>query len=368
MFEFVWPWVFVLLPLPYLYRRFMPAKPSAQSAALKVPALTQSMQQTNTKSSSSIWLLCFAYLLWALVVSAAARPQWLGEAIAIPNEGRDLMIAVDLSGSMKQADMQIQGREVNRLTMIKYVLSDFIERRVGDRLGLILFADTAYLQAPLTFDRNTVSSLLAESVIGLVGERTAIGDAIGLAVKRFSEKEKSNRVLVLLTDGQNTAGNISPEQALQLAIANQVTVYTIGVGADEQVINSLFGQRVVNPSQDLDERMLSNIAQQTGGQYFRARDTEELQTIYQILDSLEPIEGDSQKLRPQSALFYYPLGLAMLLIALAILIALIRNQLIPRLSGMAALNTGNAKVQSTRRSTGQATEQATKNTKEKVNV
>jgi Ca-activated chloride channel family protein len=325
MFEFVWPWVFVLLPLPYLLRRFMPAKRTAQTAALRVPTM-QYLTKTESKASgNNRAVLVLAYLIWALLLGAAAKPQWLGEAVAIPNEGRDLMIAVDLSGSMKQADMKIQGREVNRLSMIKYVLADFIERRVGDRLGLILFADTAYLQAPLTFDRSTIQTLLDESVIGLVGERTAIGDAIGLAVKRFSEKEKSNRVLVLLTDGQNTAGNITPEQALSLAQANQVTVYTIGVGADEQVISSFFGQRTINPSQDLDEKLLSDIARKTGGQYFRARDTEELVNIYQILDSLEPVEGNSQKMRPQSALFYYPLAAAAGLLLLSILVALLRG-------------------------------------------
>ncbi|MFC4698837.1 vWA domain-containing protein [Glaciecola siphonariae] len=324
MFEFVWPYVFILLPLPYLVRRFMPAKPAPQSAALRVPSLQRFDGVHTTKKGTSRLGACLAFLIWVLLVSAAARPQWLGEAISIPSEGRDLMVAVDLSGSMKQADMKIQGREVNRLSMIKYVLSDFIERRVGDRLGLILFADTAYLQAPLTFDRETVKTLLDESVIGLVGERTAIGDAIGLAVKRFSDKQESNRVLVLLTDGQNTAGNISPEQALSLAVANKVTIYTIGVGADEQVVSSFFGQRTINPSQDLDERLLSDIARQTGGQYFRARDTEELSNIYQLLDTLEPIEGNSQKMRPQSALFYYPLGAAIALVALALVFNLLR--------------------------------------------
>lgn len=330
MFEFVWPWMFVLLPIPYIIRRFVPAKRASQSAALRVPTLQCLSDTDATQSASRAYITWFAFVMWALLVSAAAKPQWLGETVAIPNEGRDLMIAVDLSGSMKQADMQIQGREVNRLTMIKYVLADFIERRIGDRLGLILFADTAYLQAPLTFDRSTVKTLLDESVIGLVGERTAIGDAIGLAVKRFSEKEKSNRVLVLLTDGQNTAGNITPEQALSLAVANKVTVYTIGVGADEQLLNSFFGQRVINPSQDLDERMLSNIARQTGGQYFRARDTQDLVNIYQILDTLEPVAGNSQKMRPQSALFYYPLGLATLLLLLAVLLAIIKPALLGR--------------------------------------
>nr|WP_136252102.1 VWA domain-containing protein [Ningiella ruwaisensis] len=325
MFEFVWPYVFIILPLPFIVRAFLPAKRVAKSAALRVPSIASFQQNTSQTQAKGRGFVLVSYLIWALLVSAAARPQWLGEAIAIPSEGRDLMIAVDLSGSMKQADMQIQGREVNRLTMIKYVLADFIERRVGDRLGLILFADTAYLQAPLTFDRDTVQTLLDEAVIGLVGERTAIGDAIGLAVKRFSEKQESNRVLVLLTDGQNTAGNISPDQALELAKANKVTVYTIGVGADEQIISSFFGtQRSINPSQDLDERMLSNIARETGGQYFRARDTQDLVNIYQLLDQLEPVEGNIQKMRPQSALFYYPLAAACLLVLLSLIAATVR--------------------------------------------
>ncbi len=236
--------------------------------------------------------LVVSSLIWLLLVTAAARPQWLGEPVSIPNEGREMMLAVDLSGSMKIDDMQLQGRQVNRLTMTKSVVYDFIQRRVGDRLGLILFADTAYVQAPLTYDRDTVSTLLSEAVIGLVGEQTAIGDAIGLAVKRFDEREESNNVLILLTDGQNTAGNITPEQAKELAISKGVKVYTIGVGADKMLIQSFFGQ------------------------YFRARNAQELQSIYQQLDALEPIEGETRKMRPLSALFYYPLAAALLLSAL----------------------------------------------------
>ena len=227
-----------------------------------------------------------------------------------------MMLAVDLSGSMKIDDMQLNGRQVNRLTMTKSVVYDFIQRRVGDRLGLILFADTAYVQAPLTYDRDTVSTLLSEAVIGLVGEQTAIGDAIGLAVKRFDERDESNNVLILLTDGQNTAGNITPEQAKELAINKGVKVYTIGVGADKMLIQSFFGSREINPSQELDEGMLTDIATSTGGQYFRARNAQELEAIYQQLDALEPIEGETRKMRPLSALFYYPLAAAIMLSAL----------------------------------------------------
>ena len=216
-----------------------------------------------------------------------------------------MFIAVDLSGSMQTQDMEVNGQAVDRLVMVKHVLSDFIAQRVGDRLGLILFADTAYLQAPLTFDRATVQTLLDDTVLGLVGESTAIGDAIGLAAKRLQGRNVSKKVLILLTDGQNTAGNITPEQALELAIAENLTIYPIGVGADRMIVNSLFGQRAVNPSAELDEALLTRIANDTGGQYFRARDTQELQQIYAILNRIEPIVDESQTIRPQRSLFYY---------------------------------------------------------------
>ncbi|MFQ3235467.1 MAG: Ca-activated chloride channel family protein [Paraglaciecola sp.] len=312
MFEFAWWWMWFALPLPLL-TYFLPARAHQQSAALRVPQLTQGLEVTGKKPGKNLLLLSISLLAWIALVGASARPQWLGEPVSIAAEGRDLMIAVDLSGSMKIDDMQVNGRQVDRLAMIKYVLSDFIERRIGDRLGLILFADTAYLQVPLTYDRQTVGQLLNESMIGLVGEQTAIGDAIGLAIKRFSTKKESNKVLILLTDGQNTAGNITPKQANELAINNAVTVYTIGVGADKMLVQSIFGDRQVNPSQELDEDMLTEIAQSTGGQYFRARDAQSMEQIYAKLDKLEPIARESRQMRPLQALYFYPLGLALLL-------------------------------------------------------
>jgi Ca-activated chloride channel family protein len=325
MFEFAWIWVFAMLPLPLLIYFMLPRKATSESAALLVPNYLKVQSHAGKSTKKSTLRLILATLIWCCLVSAAARPQLLGEPVSIPNEGRDLMIAVDLSGSMKQDDMRINGRAVNRLVMTKYVLRDFIKRRIGDRLGLILFADTAYLQAPLTFDRDTVKTLLDESVLGLVGERTAIGDAIGLAVKRFDDKEESNRVLILLTDGANTAGNITPEQANELAIDKGVTIYTIGLGAEVQEVASVFGRRTINPSQDLDERLLIEVARSTGGQYFRARDTQELEAIYATLDRLEPIEGEGQKLRPLTALFYFPLGIAVIISALYALFYLLKQ-------------------------------------------
>ena len=318
MFEFAWWWMLFALPVPLLVR-LLPPKRRPQAVALRVPQLAAGINTATGTSASAPWRLAVAALAWVALVLAAARPQWLGEPVSIPAEGRDVMIAVDLSGSMSTEDMQVNGRQVDRLVMVKYVMQDFIQRRVGDRLGLILFGNTAYLQTPLTYDRDTVAQLLDEAVIKLVGEYTAIGDAVGLAVKRFLQKENSNKVLILLTDGQNTAGNITPEQAQQLAVSEGVTVYTIGVGADQMLLRSLFGNRRVNPSQDLDEDMLRELAESTGGQYFRARDTEALQRIYATLDELQPIARDSRQMRPLRALFYYPLALALLLSVLLVM-------------------------------------------------
>ncbi len=230
--------------------------------------------------------------------------------------GRDLMLAVDLSDSMRISDFKIADREVNRLTATKYVASQFIERRVGDRLGLVLFGSQAYLQTPLTFDTRTVNQLLQESAIGLAGERTAIGDAIGLALKRLDQSPQTSRVLVLMTDGANTAGEVTPIKAAQLAAERELKIYTIGIGADEQIKSTWFGVRKINPSAQLDEATLKTIANSTGGRYFRARDTEELEQIYQLLDELEPLGFDQQSLRPVHALFYWPLAAALILASL----------------------------------------------------
>ncbi len=328
MISFAWPWLIALLPLPLIIY-FLPAKRSANpQSALIMPALINVPSSTVNEQQKRKAPLIVLSLCWLLVVIAISRPQWLGEAIDIPSEGREMMIAVDLSGSMEIEDMSLNGRGVNRLQMLKVVLGDFIERRVSDRLGLILFADDAYMQTPMTFDRKTVKQMLDESELNLVGRKTAIGDAIALAVKRFDAKQESNKVLLLLTDGQNTAGKITPEQALELAIDKEITIYTVGIGADSMIQQSLWGSQRVNPSGDLDEQSLSNIAEKTGGQYFRARDSQSMSEIYALLDQLEPIEQEQQQMRPLSALYYWPLSLAALL-CFAYLLSLHFNFLLP---------------------------------------
>lgn len=314
MMHFLWPWVLVLLPLPWLLRMLLPGATNANEAALRVPYLKDFVLQTASSettrhSSMRRWPLFIYTLAWASLLIAAARPQWIGDAIELPVSGRDLMLAIDLSGSMDQS-FNNNFRSVTKLEATKVVAGDFIEKRVGDRIGLILFGDQAYVQAPLTFDRATVRTLLAESFIGLAGKATAIGDAIGLAVKRLESTdnaEKTDRVLILLTDGVNSAGEITPEKAAELAAKKGMKIYTIGVGNQY--------------TRELNETTLKTVADTTGGRYFRAHNIEELAQIYQLLDELEPVERDTQSYRPTWSLFYWPLAVAM---ALASMLGLAR--------------------------------------------
>jgi len=320
MFELEWPLAFVLLPLPALAYWLLPAISSGRQAALRVPMIDdfRFAAAFGERVNAQPWRQWLSLLAWLLLVLAASRPQWLGESIAIPVSGRDLMLAVDLSDSMRTGDFIIDDQQVNRLQATKRVASQFIERRRGDRLGLILFGTQAYLQAPLTFDSKTVNRLLQESAIGLAGERTAIGDAIGLAIKRLDLESDNSRVLILMTDGANTAGEVTPLKAAQLAATRGLRIYTIGIGADEQIKNTWFGLRRVNPSAQLDEKTLREIASLSGGRYFRARDSEELARIYLLLDELEPLPRDSRNLRPVKSLFMWPLAIALGLAGLLI--------------------------------------------------
>jgi len=324
MLTLAWAWLLLLLPLPLIFRKKQ--QEVEISGHLHLPGVAQNGSQQieqQTRSRKMHWLV------WILLVIAVARPLWMGEPIELPSKGRDLMMAVDLSGSMQIEDMVLDGKTVDRFTMIQAVVSDFIERRKGDKLGLILFADHAYLQAPLTQDRRSVAQFLKEAQIGLVGKQTAIGEAIALAVKRFDMVDESNRILVLLTDGSNNSGSISPEQAAAIAAKRGVKIYSIGVGAEVMERRTLFGKERVNPSMDLDETQLTALAQTTGGLYFRARNAQELESIYQEIDKLEPISRDQLSYRPQSELFYLPLAAALML---STLMALLQLSFFKRLS------------------------------------
>ena len=322
MLQIDWPWVLLLLPLPLAVYYGLPVQEAGREAALRVPFIDdfRYSQQPGQRRLTLRLLTLLSLLAWCLVVLAASRPQWLGDIISIKISGRDLMIAVDLSDSMRAEDFEINGVPVNRLNATKSVATAFIENRRGDRLGLILFGSRAYLQAPLTFDTKIINQLLLEAAIGLAGERTAIGDAIGLALKRLDVRPQGTQVLILMTDGANTAGEVTPIKAAQLAAQRGLKIYTIGIGGDDVAQRSWFGLRSPNRAAQLDEKTLREIARLTGGRYFRAHDTQDLAEIYALLDELEPLDKDEQSFRPTSALFYWPLAFALVLAAVVSLL------------------------------------------------
>ncbi|MGB2106076.1 MAG: VWA domain-containing protein [Porticoccaceae bacterium] len=313
MLSLVWPWALALSPLPLLYRYWR--KPINQTVnALIAPAMLAITKPQDSQSSVASWLRNLLKILltlcWLCAVVALARPQWIGDPVALPTSGRDLLLAVDISPSMRQRDMRIGGQIVNRLVAVKSVVGEFVEKREGDRLGLVLFGEQAYLQTPLTFDRKTLQTLLYEAQMGFAGSNgTAIGDAIGLAVKRLQDRPKSHRVVILLTDGANNAGALEPIKAAQLANRAEVKIYTIGVGA--------------RGASGLDEKSLAEVAKITGGQFFRARNPAELEAIYQELNRLEPLDQEAETIRPTISLYHWPLGIAFVL---SLLIAVIRQR------------------------------------------
>lgn len=300
------PWVLIAFPLPWLIRRF--SSIYAQGA-IRLPfanrlVIAQSKGSLSYAFSKRLW---WAFCMWSGLILAAARPTWQGDAIQLPLFGRDLMLVLDLSGSMQIEDFKQSGHTINRLQAAKRVMTEFIEQRQGDRLGLILFGDQAYLQSAMTFDLKTVNLFLEEAAIGLAGEKTAIGDAIGLGVKHLSRLPEPNRVMILLTDGANTAGVLAPIEAADIAQQAQVKIYTIGVGADVMWVRDFFGRHKMNPSADLDEETLREIAKRTGGRYFRATDTQALEAIYSEINLLEPLPKGGQTYRPKTDLFMWPL-------------------------------------------------------------
>ena len=312
MIELAYPWLLTLIPLPVLMRFFNTATRSEQGA-IRAPFAGRwrdlAARSTQGFAGRPLSLLLLA-LVWLCLVLAASRPQWIGDPIELPNSGRDLLLAIDLSGSMQIEDMQVGNSLVSRITAVIAIAADFTSRRSGDRVGLILFGTRAYVQAPLTFDIRTVGQFIEEAQLGFAGEDTAIGDALGLAVKRLRERPADSRVLILLTDGQDTASTVDPMEAAALASEMGVRVYTIG-------ISRRLGSGA-NTSAEVDEALLTAIAQSTGGQYFRARTPQELQGIYELLDDLEPVEQDKTTFRPVESLTRIPIAVAFWLALLII--------------------------------------------------
>jgi Ca-activated chloride channel family protein len=313
--EFAWPWMIVLLPLPWLLRRWWrPASPG-KALHLPQPGVQLSAVADKRAHGAASWLLALA---WLCLLAAAARPQWLGPPQAQQRSGRALMLAVDLSGSMRTPDMELGGQAVSRFVAVEAIAGDFISRRSGDEMGLIMFGSQAFLVTPLTYDLSAVQAQLQGAAVGLAGSQTAIGDAIAVAVKRLSALPEQARVLVLLTDGVNNAGSIAPREAARAAKAAGVRIYTIGIGATQMRVPGFFGMQMVNPSADLDASMLTAIAKETGGQFFRATDSRELAGAYRAINALEPMPQHGPTLRPRHEWFRWPLLASLILLLLAI--------------------------------------------------
>jgi len=309
MLEFAWPWAFAALPLPLLVWWLLPPY-REQRASIQIPFFARLAESTGqTPQPGAVILrrlplqMIVAMAMWALIVAALARPQWVGEPITRDISARDMMLAIDISGSMNQPDFQTADkRMLQRLDGVKEVVRAFIARRKGDRIGLILFGTRAYVQAPFTQDLRAIQSLLDQTQVAMAGEQTAIGDAIGLAIKAFDASKAQQRVLILLTDGNDTASRVPPAHAAEIAQQRGLTTHTIGVGNPE-----------ASGENRVDLQTLRDVASATGGSFFRAENGEQLEAIYRDIDGLAPVKLQTETWRPKLPLFQWPLGAAVVL-------------------------------------------------------
>lgn len=290
MFRFASPYYMLLLvivPLLMVYRHRRIIRPS-----MGVSSLSSVRHIASSPVLSLKWLLpLLKYATLILLIVAMARPQWGTRQVKVLTEGINIILAVDLSESMAALDFKRKGKIVNRLEAIKGVVSGFIDGRNGDRIGLVVFGDHAYTQLPLTRDYNTIASILDRLEIGAAGKQTAIGDAIGISLKRLEDIRSRSNIIILLTDGQSNAGELSPDVAAEIAAEKKVKIYTIGVGtrgrAPYLVKHPVFGDRYVYQQVNIDEATLMAVADNTGASYFRAENMEGLQKIYDTIDQLE---------------------------------------------------------------------------------
>ncbi len=326
MLGFAHAWLLLLLPLPWLARSLLPPHQEARTA-VRVPFLRRLSQLTGqppgnrlamAKRPLSQWFMLV--LAWILVVTAIARPQRLEEPIIKELPMRDLLVAVDLSGSMETMDFtDAEGAIVDRLSAVKQVLDSFFTRRDGDRVGLILFGSAAFVQVPFTDDLDVVRELLDEAQIGMLGPKTMLGDAMGLAINQFERSEVEERVLIVLTDGNDTGSLVPPERAAEIARDNKVVVHPIAIGDPAAV-----------GEQALDVKTLENIASTTGGGYFHANDRNELESVYAYLDEINPRQVETQSYRPLTELYHWPLAGAIVLTLLYFLLLEIRLRYLSR--------------------------------------
>ncbi len=330
MFEFHWPWIALLLPLPLLVYWLWPRRlPSGRERPLEgrqttllhpaIERLQQSFQSRRPRSPlTGVLHALLLMLLWLLLLLALMRPQWLEPYTELKTPGYDLMIAVDASRSMTALDFTQDGRPVSRMAVLKGVLDRFIESREGDRVGLVIFGSQAFVQSPLTFDRNAVRSMVRAMEPGMAGDATAMGDAMALAIKRLRERPEGSRVLLLITDGDSNAGLIPPQLAARLAVAEGVRLYTIGVGSLQEEVPILAhdGQYRMERDMIMQEDLLIRLSQATGGAYFRATDSDMLEIFSQRIAALEQSEVEQVTTLIPTPLYRWPLGAALLILLL----------------------------------------------------
>ncbi len=292
VFSFAHPFFFSLfLLLPFVLARYLRGKnnaPLSFSSIKSLESLVPSWRERLKHLPAFLRLMALVFFILAL-----ARPQWGNKTTEVLSEGIDILLSVDTSGSMKALDFHLNGAEVNRLEVIKKVVDDFVAKRPYDRIGMVVFGETAFTQCPLTLDKDTLRTFLNWVHIGMAGDGTAVGNGLAMSVKRLKDQKTKSKIIILLTDGRNNAGEISPMMAAQIAKDFHIKVYTIGVGTRGPVPypqETPFGVRRAYAELDLDEDTLKQIAEATGGQYFRATETEELEKIYSTIDQLEKTE------------------------------------------------------------------------------
>jgi Ca-activated chloride channel family protein len=309
-FDFIWPWMLAFLPLPWLIARLLKPATRKQSPLLMPRLLTTSdtakspLQHQTKPRLSPVFIL-----IWLALMLAAMRPVWFLTPTPFEASGRDMVLAVDLSGSMEKPDMRVNGRAVDRLTAVKSVVDDFIAQRQGDRMGLIVFGTQAFIVSPLTYDLASLQQLLNETQIGMAGNNTAVGDAIGLAIKHLRQAHNQKAVLILLTDGANNAGAVEPLVAAEKAQQMGLVIHTIAFGGEDNLRYRDQGAQ----RGDIDLATLEQIAQRSGGQSFFASKTEQLAQIYDQINRLETSDYTLNQYRARSELFSWPLGFALAL-------------------------------------------------------
>lgn len=324
MFEFHWPWAGLLLPLPWILPYLWPERRALREETLegqretllhpRLDELRSAFSVRRPRLQLAGWLYrALLYLLWIALVVALMRPQWLTPYTEVSTPGYDLMIAVDGSHSMEALDFSVEGRQVNRMAVVKGVMGRFIDKREGDRVGLILFGSQAFILSPLSLDRHAVHQLLDGVVPSIAGPATALGDAIALGVGKLRERPEGSRVMIVIADGDNNAGSFSPKEAALLARATGTRIYVIGVGSKQKDI-PIFEDGQVRYRDDLtmDEATLREIASLTGGGYFRATDTSALEEISSRIGQLEKTEAEARTAFLPKPLFRWPLGIALL--------------------------------------------------------